>query len=92
MLGVKTLTMTALIASKTMLTVGTMLRITPNAVQRHLETLCNASVRAIQITDADGILVLGSMHDIHTGARGTIASRFYIMQTPPQTDKLRIVT
>lgn len=84
MLGVKTLTTIALTASKTMLTAGTMLRITPNIVQRHLETLCDASVRAIQITDADGILVLGSMHDIHTGARGTIASRFYIMQTSPQ--------
>lgn len=84
MLGVKTLTTIALTASKTMLTAGTMLRIIPNAVQCHLETLCDASVRAIQITDADGILVLGSMHDIHTGARGTIAPRFYIMQTSPQ--------
>lgn len=84
MLGVKTLTTIALTTNKTMLTAGTMLRIIPNTVQHHLETLCDASVRAIQITDADGILVLGSMHDIHTGARGTIAPRFYIMQTSPQ--------
>lgn len=63
MLGIKTPTTTALTHSKTMLTVGTMLRITPNAVQRHLDTFCDASVRATWITDADGILVLGSMHD-----------------------------
>ena len=38
MLGVKTLTTTALIPSRTILIVGTMLRATPNTAHRHFET------------------------------------------------------
>lgn len=65
MLGVKTLTTRALIANKTILIVGTILRTTPNAVQRHFETFCAASDRATRIADTDDILVLGSMRDSH---------------------------
>lgn len=60
---------------------GKILRTTPNAVQRHLETLWDASIRATRISDADGILVSGAMRDVRIGTRDVLAPLFYFVET-----------
>ena len=62
---------TALIPSSTILITGKILKTAPNTAQRHLETLREASVRAISISDPDDILASGAMRDIRSGMRGS---------------------
>lgn len=45
-----------------------MLRTVPNTIQRHFETLRDASIRAMRISDVDGILVSEAMRDVRTGS------------------------
>ena len=60
-----------------MLITGSTLRIAPNAVQRHLETLRAASACATWISDADGALVSGAMRDVRIGTRGSLVPVLY---------------
>lgn len=60
---------------------GRILRIAPNTVQRHLETLRDASPRATRISDADDILVSGAMREVRIGTRDLLALRFYFVET-----------
>ena len=50
---------------------GTMLRITPNSVHRHFETLLDASARAALVSDTEGI---EAIRDIYINPR---TSNFY---------------
>ena len=52
MLGVKTLTTTALIPSRTILIVGTMLRATPNTAHRHFETFERHPIVLMTVSDS----------------------------------------
>lgn len=58
-----------------------MLRTTPNTVQRHLETLWHASVRATRTSDTDGMLASGAMRDVRIGNRVFLDPPFYIVET-----------
>ena len=60
---------------------GRILRTAPNTVQRHFETLRDASTCATRISDADGVLVSGTMRDVRIGTRGFPAPLFYIVET-----------
>lgn len=60
---------------------GRILRTAPNTVQRHFETLRDASPRATRISDADGILGSGAMRDVRIGTRAFLVSLFYIVET-----------
>ena len=62
---------------------GRILRTAPNTVQRHLETLQEASTRATRISDADGVLVSGTMRDVRIGTRDFPAPLFYVVETLP---------
>ena len=46
------------------LTIGTMLRITPNSVHRHFETLLDASARAALVSDTEGIEAIRDIYII----------------------------
>lgn len=61
----------------TTLIIGRTLRTAPNAIQRHLETLRVASVRATWISDADGVLVSGAMRGIRIGTRSSLVPVLY---------------
>lgn len=50
----------------------------PNTVQRHFETLRDASPRATRISDTDGILVSGAMRGVRSGTRDFLAPLFYM--------------
>ena len=63
-----------------MLNMGKILRTAPNTVQRHLETLRDASTRATQISNADGVFVPGTMHDVRIETRGFSAPLFYSVE------------
>lgn len=56
---------------------GRILSTAPNTVQRHLETLRDASTRAMQISNADGVFVPETMHDVRIETRGFPAPLFY---------------
>ena len=71
----------ALIPRTTILIVGRILRTAPNTIQRHFETLRDASARAIQISDSDGMLVSGAMRDVRIGTRAFLDPPFYIVET-----------
>ena len=58
---------------------GRILRTAPNTVQRHLETLQEASTRATRISDANGVLVSGSMRNVRIGTRNFLDPLFYIV-------------
>ena len=60
---------------------GRILRTAPNIIQRHFETLRDASARAIWISDGDGILVSGAMHDVRIGTRAFLDPPFHIVET-----------
>ena len=77
-LGVKAPITVALIPRTTILIVGSILRTAPNSIQRHFETLPDASARAMQISDADGMRVSGAMHDVRIGTRTFLDPSFYI--------------
>lgn len=76
-LGAKVLITRVLIPRSTILITGRTLRTTPNAIQRHLETLWAASIRATWISDADGVLVSGAMRGIRIGTRGSLVPVLY---------------
>jgi hypothetical protein len=80
-LGVNVLITTVLIPRSTILIMGKMLRTAPNTVQRHFETLREASPRAMRISDADDILASGAMRDVRIGTRDFLAPVFYIVET-----------
>ena len=61
-LGVKVPTTAALIPRTTILIMGRILRTAPNTIQRHFETLREASARAMQISDTEGMLVSRAMY------------------------------
>ena len=71
-LGVKAPITVALIPRPTILIVGSILRTAPNTIQRHFETLREASVRAMQISDTDGMCVSGAMRDVWIGTRASL--------------------
>jgi hypothetical protein len=79
-LGVKVPITAALTPRSTILIVGRILRTAPNTVQRHFETLRNASTRAMRISDADGMLVPGAMRDVWIGTRDFLDPPFYIVE------------
>lgn len=56
--------------------IGKRLRTAPNTVQRHFETLRDASARATRISEADGILVFGAMRDVRIETRDFLAPLF----------------
>ena len=60
---------------------GRILRTAPNTVQRHLETLRDASPRATRISDADGILVSGAMREVRIGTRDLFVPLSYLVET-----------
>ncbi|MYC76836.1 hypothetical protein F4X10_13815 [Candidatus Poribacteria bacterium] len=76
-LGVKVPITAALIPRTTILIVGRILRTAPNTIQRHFETLRDASARALQISDAEGIRVSGAMRDVRIGTRAFLDPSFY---------------
>ncbi|MCY4567491.1 MAG: hypothetical protein OXD49_04205 [Candidatus Poribacteria bacterium] len=80
-MGVNVLITTVLIPRSTILIIGKMLRAAPNTVQRHFETLRDASARATRIRDADGIPVFGAMRDVRIETRDFLAPLFYILET-----------
>jgi hypothetical protein len=80
-LGVKVPITAALTPRSTILIVGRILRTAPNAIQRHFETLRDASARATRISDADGILVSGAMRDVRIETRDFLAPLFYSVET-----------
>ena len=61
--------------------VGRILKTAPNKIQRHFETLRDASARATRISDVDGILVSGAMRDVRIGTRAFRDLPFYIVET-----------
>ena len=71
----------ALIPRTTILIIGKTLRTAPNTIQRHFETLRDASARAMQISDLDGMLVSGAMRDVRIGTRAFLDPTFYIVET-----------
>lgn len=77
-LGVKVPITAALIPRATILIVGRILRTAPNTIQRHFETLRDASARALpQISDAEDMFVSGAMRDVRIGARTFLDPPFY---------------
>ena len=72
---------TALIPRSTILIAGRILRTAPNTIQRHFETLRDASARATRINDAEGILVSGAMRDVRIGTPAFLNPPFYIIET-----------
>ena len=80
-LGVKAPIATALIPSPTILIVGRIPRTAPNTIQRHFETLRDASARAMQINDAEGMLVSEAMRDVRIGMPAFLDPPFYIIET-----------
>ena len=80
-LGANLRTTTALIPRSTILIVGRIPRTAPNTVQRHFETLQDASRRATRISDADGIFASGAMRGVRIGTRDFLAPLFYIVET-----------
>lgn len=60
---------------------GRRLRTAPNTIQRHFETLRDASTRATRISDAEGILVSGAMRDVRIGTPAFLNPPFYIIET-----------
>ena len=62
--GVKTLRTMALMLIRIILTIGTMLRIMPNNVHRHFETLLDASARAALISDTEGVKAIRNIYVI----------------------------
>lgn len=71
---------------------GRILRTAPNTVQRHLETLREASSRATRINDAAGILVSGAMREVRIGTRDLLAPLFYLVETFCAQHALVLVT
>ena len=66
-----------LMPSRKILTMGTMLRITPNSVHRHFETLLDASARAALVSDTEGI---EAIRDIYINPR---TLKFLPLSEPP---------
>ena len=58
---------------------GRILRTAPNTVQRHFETLRDASTCATRISDADGVLVSETMRNVRIETRGFPAPLFYVV-------------
>ena len=50
--------------SRTILRIGTILRITPNTIHRHLETLLKASARAALVSDTEGVEAIHNIYII----------------------------
>lgn len=79
-LGVKVPVTAVLIPRATILIVGRILRTTPNTIQRHFETLREASTRATRISDTDDMFVSGAMRDVRIGTRAFLDRPSYIVE------------
>ena len=62
---------------------GTRLRITPNSVHRHFETLLDASARAALVNDTEGVKAI---RDVYVTACGILGPNFLIHENPSVFD------